>query len=221
MTMATLSDYLALLPSAHAAQPKFTAMIEAVVGPLADAGAAAGSLPAAFDLDAAVGAQLDAIGLWVGVSRRVSQPLSGVYFSLDVPALGFDHGVWKGPYDGAGGIVEIGDPAYRTLIRAKIGANRWDGTMTQLKALLDMVFDPGTHVIVQDNQDMTMTVGVAGAQPSALQLAILTNGYIPLKPVGVGSRYLITSQDGAPIFGFDMQNSYVSGFDAGALAVAI
>ena len=55
----------------------------------------------------------------------------------------------------------------------------------------------------------------AGAPPSALFLALLTGGYIPLKPEGVRiSYYVIPSQEG-PLFGFDVQNHYISGFDSG------
>lgn len=53
--------------------------------------------------------------------------------------------------------------------------------------------------------------------PSAVFLALLAGGYIPLKPEGVRVNYtVVTTVDGAPMFGFDMNNQFVAGFDAGA-----
>lgn len=53
--------------------------------------------------------------------------------------------------------------------------------------------------------------------PSAVFLALLAGGYIPLKPEGVRVNYtIVTSVEGAPIFGFDVQNDLIAGFDVGA-----
>ncbi|HEP6287958.1 TPA: DUF2612 domain-containing protein, partial [Burkholderia vietnamiensis] len=40
---------------------------------------------------------------------------------------------------------------------------------------------------------------------------------IPLKPEGVRVAYtIVTTVDGAPMFGFDMSNQFVAGFDSGS-----
>lgn len=214
--MADLPDYLALITTEHSGKPKYMAMLQGVLAPVVDALNASAELPAAFDLDQAIGAQLDVVGLWVGIGRHVSTPLVGVYFSLDTVGVGFDQGVWKGPFDPDSGVVELDDETYRILIRAKIGANHWDGTLGGSKAILDLVFNSGTHVFIQDNQDMSMTIGVSGEMPSAISLALLTGGYIPIKPEGVQvDYYIVTSVDG-PLFGFDVSNEYISGFDQGS-----
>lgn len=215
--MADISDYTGLITTEHSDKPKYMAMVEAVVQPMVDALNASQGLPADFDLDLAVGAQLDVVGLWVGISRNVNAPLSGVYFSLDVVGLGFDQGAWKGPFDPDTGIISLDDATYRTLIRAKIGANRWDGTLGQSKEILDLIFSGATNVFIEDRQDMSILLGISGEIPSAVFLALLTGGYIPIKPEGVQmSVYVVTSVSGAPIFGFDMNNEYVAGFDVGA-----
>lgn len=214
--MASLSDYLALITTEHSDKPKYMAMIQAVLAPVVDALNASQALPADFDLDQAIGTQLDIVGLWVGIGRRVNTPLVGVYFSLDTSGVGFDQGVWKGRFDPDSGVVELDDDTYRVLIRAKIGANHWDGTLGASKEILDLVFSGGTHVFIQDNQDMSMTIGVSGEIPSAISLALLTGGYIPIKPEGVRvDYYIVTSTDG-PLFGFDISNEYTSGFDQGS-----
>jgi len=214
--MAGVSKYVGLITSEHADKPKFSAMVAAVAQCFVDQQNSLASFVPAFDLDQAVGDQLDILGLWVGISRRVDTPLTGVYFSFDITGVGFDQGVWQGPFDPFTGVTLLDDDTYRILIRAKIGANHWDGTLGTSAAILNQIFDNGTNVFIQDNQDMTMTIGVSGVIPSAVLLALLKGGYIPLKPEGVlVSSYVVTSNDG-PIFGFDMENQYVSGFDVGA-----
>ena len=215
--MVDLTDYTGLITSEHNQRPKFMATVSALAQSMVDLQNVLGSLPGKFDLDAAEGDQLDSVGEWVGISRYVATPLTGVYFSFDTAGLGFDQGSWKGPCDPDSGITRLDDGTYRLVIRAKIGANHWDGTLGSSKAILDSIFSGGTFVFIQDNQDMSMTIGIAGTIPSAVFLALLAHGIIRLKPEGVRVNYMIvTSSDGAPIFGFDVENNLVSGFDVGA-----
>lgn len=215
--MAELTDYTGLITSEHNQRPKFMAVVAALAQPMVDLINVLGSMPAKFDLDVAVDAQLDDVGRWVGISRHVSVPLTDVYFSLDTDGLGFDQGVWKGPFDPDTGLTDLDNDTYRLVIRAKIGANHWDGTMESTVAILNSIFSGDTHVFIQDNQDMTMTIGVSGTPPSAVFLAaLLKGGYIPLKPEGVRVDLVIVSSEDGPLFGFDVQNELIAGFDAGA-----
>ncbi|WP_454734230.1 DUF2612 domain-containing protein [Cupriavidus pauculus] len=215
--MADISQYTDLITSEHNKRPKFMAVVETLAEPMVDLQIVLSAMPVKFDLDNAVGDQLDTIGLWVGISRDVPVPLTGVYFSLDIDGLGFDQGSWKGPFDPDAWLTRLDDDTYRLVIRAKIGANHWDGTLESSKAILDSIFGGGTFVFIQDNQDMSMTIGIAGVIPSAVFLAVLANGLIPLKPEGVRINIVIvTTVDGAPMFGFDMDNNLVAGFDVGA-----
>lgn len=215
--MADLTEYTALITSEHSDMPRFMATVSALVQPLVDQMNVLQGMPSRFDLDVAVGDQLDTIGVWVGVSRKIRTPLTGVYFSFDIAGLGFDQGTWKGPFDPDTGLTVLDDDTYRLVIRAKIGANHWDGTLEQSAAILNSVFDADTHVFIEDHQDMSMTIGIAGKVPPATFLALLSGGYIPLKPEGVRVNYtVVTTVDGSPLFGFDMSNQLVAGFDVGA-----
>ncbi|WP_281659630.1 DUF2612 domain-containing protein [Microvirgula aerodenitrificans] len=214
--MASVDDYTGLISGYHRGRPRFTAMVAAVSAAFVDQTNTAALMKEIFDLDKAVGDQLDAVGVRVGIYRRVNTPLAGVYFSFDVDGLGFDQGVWKGPFDPDSGVTILDDETYRLLIRAKIGANQWDGTVENSRRILELIFNGASHVYVQDNQDMTMTIGVSGQPPSALFMALLTGGYIPVKPEGVRVDYYIASSEDGPIFGFDMENEYVAGFDTGS-----
>lgn len=212
--MASSNDYTQLIPSENASKPKFTAMVAAVAGCFADTTNALQSIESGFDLDAAAGAQLDSIGLWVGASRYVSTPLAGIYFAFDTASLGWDQGAWMAPSDPAEGLQRLDDETYRTLIRAKISANHWDGTISSLAAILALIFtDPLTTTYVLDNQDMTMTVGMVGATPPAIKMALLTGGYLVPKPSGVHINYAGVSP--SAIFGFDASTSLIAGFDVG------
>jgi len=218
----TTDDYLDLITSWHRGKPKFSGTVQALVSPIVGAQSVLATVSPAFDLDTAVGAQLDIVGQWVGRTRFVSTPLVNLYFSFDDPLRGFDRGSWKGPYDDASGITRLDDETYRLLLRAKIAANHWDGTIPGAQAALSGLFpaSSGSLIYVEDRQDMSIVFGISGMIPPLVTLALFANGYIPLKPEGVRTYYLVTSLDEAPAFGFDVNNSYIGGFDVGAWAVA-
>lgn len=215
-------DYTTLITSEHKDKPKYKAMVSCVSGAFSDCSSSVSQIPSLFDLDAAIGDQLDVIGLWVGVSRKVSIPFA-VYFSFDTVNLGFDQGSIKGPFDPSDGLTSLDDETYRRLIRAKIGANSWDGSLPSLNAILNQVFaGSGSSVFAVDNQNMTMDIYVAGNRPSAVMVSLLKNGYLPIKPSGVHiNGYTISSVSGTPMFGFDVSNQYIAGFDQGAFGVSL
>ncbi|WP_043614311.1 DUF2612 domain-containing protein [Chromobacterium violaceum] len=217
--MEDVSKYTGLITSQHASAPRFMAMVQGVCQPFVDLQNLLASIPASYDLDHAIGSQLDAVGAWVGIGRQISAPLQHVYFSLDTPGIGFDQGSWKGPYDPDTGLTSLDDETYRLLIRAKIGANSWDGTLGSSAAILNSIFNGGTYVFIQDNGDMTITIGVSGISPSAVFKALLSGGYLPLKPATVRANYYFASVSGTPLFGFDVENQYISGFDTGSFGV--
>lgn len=220
--MAQASDYTALITTQHADKPKFMAMVAVVAQCFSDQINVMQSIPAAFDLDNAVGVQLDAVGLWAGIRRQVRTPLN-VYFSLDVDGLGFDVGVWQGPYDPDSGLTSLDDETYRLMLRAKIAANHWDGTLAGSAEVLQIIFpaESGTRIAVLDNQDMSIDILVSGAIPSIVFLSLLFGGYIPIKPEGVRiNEYFVTTEYGSPVFGFDVDNDYIGGLDHGAWATS-
>lgn len=217
--MNTPDYYASLVTSEHRDKPLFMAVVAALVQGLIDVAVSAEGMPADFDLDDAEGVQLDAVGEWVGLSRVLAVPLSGVYFSWDATALlGWDSGVWKGDFDPSTGLTSLPDDEYRRLLRAKIAANQWDGTMEGAQAIWNQVFAGQQTIIVQDNQDMTMTIGFVGAPLSAVQQALLTGGYFPLKPGGVRIRYYAIPVNTGPLFAWDANSPQLQGWDAGSWA---
>ena len=219
MMSGSVTPYLDLVTSEHADKPRFLSVLAVFLQPFADITATLEAIPAAFDLDLAIGAQLDVLGLWIGISRELTVPLTNVYFSFDTAGLGFDEGTWQGKYDPTTGLVSLPDDDYRTLLRAKIAANHWDGTIPDAYKFLETVFQ-GNTPFIQDNGDMSMFLGVVGSVPlTAVTTALLENGYLDVKPSGVRvSGYVTPSVLGDPIFGFDAENSTIGGFDSGCWA---
>ena len=203
--------YINLVTSEHRQKPKFIATIEATTNPYASLQVLLEAMPGKFDLASAAGEQLDVIGLWVGASREVVAPPLNLYVDIGYVDIGYFEN--DDPFEDT---VLLDDDTYRLLIKAKIGANHWDGTMGSTKAILQAVFGPESQVFIQDNQDMSMWVGVVGKPLPPIYEALLTQGHIPLKPEGVRIRFVLSSVEGKPVFGFDMENERIAGFDNGA-----
>ncbi len=213
--MSLVEDYLNLITSAYREKPNFTAMISADVGVQVQVQALLAQMIPLFDLDIAVGQQLDVIGIWVGVSRNIRIPIGGVYFTWDGDyTLGWDYGTWQ-PADAPTDVTVLPDDAYRTLIRAKIAANQWDGTTDGAYIIWDRVF-PTTTILIQDNQNMTYDLAVVGGVIDSLTLALITGGYIPLKPEGVRvAAYYVSVNDG-PVFAWDVESDLLAGWETGS-----
>lgn len=203
--------YINLVTSEHRDKPKFIATVLATTDPFAELQTQLESLPPRYDLATARGEQLDTIGLWVGAFREVVAPPKDYYVDPGYVEVGYF--VDDDPFEGT---ILLDDDTYRLLIKAKIGANHWDGSLGSTKAIFETVFGPNSQVFIQDNQDMSMRVGVVGAPLPPVFQALLTQGHIPLKPEGVRVAFVMSTVEGSPLFGFDMDNQLISGFDTGA-----
>lgn len=214
--MANLSDYTVLVPLQNSDQPNFLAVLAAFIQGFVDDINMLGTMSALYDLDSAVGEQLDVVGKWIGLSRNITVPIAGVFFSFDIVNVGFDQGLWIGQSPSQG-FVALDDDTYRQLLRIKIAANNWDGSLAGAQAVLAEVFPPssGTYFFIQDDFDMSMIVGVAGTPPNLLVQSLIRT--FTLRPAAVNiNAVLITSVSGDALFGFDNNNVYIQGFDQGA-----
>lgn len=216
--MITSDKYLELITSEHAERPMFRAAIEALTKGFVDNVNLCEAIPGLFNLDVAVATQLDAVGRWVGISRTLRVQLTGVYFEWDNADLGWGSGVWKGPFDPDAGLVELADDAYRKLIKAKIAANNWDGTILDALVIWNIAFDGEQTIILQDNQDMSMVVGFVGLPLSAVNAALLVSGYVPLKPSGVRISYYAVPVNEGPLFAWDGSSPELDGWGTGSWA---
>lgn len=130
---------------------KFLATVTFEVQPFVDQGSVAAGMPALFDLDFAVGEQLDMVGMWIGQSRFVTTPVPNIYFALDRAKVGLDQGYLQGPFDSPQGLSTLPDDLYRRLLYAKVVANRWDGTADMAEGILaTFLTDQRTIAFVDD-----------------------------------------------------------------------
>lgn len=221
-----MSKYTDLITNYHAGKPLFFQHVDLSTRPLTDVSNSLNSLITAFDIDTAVGVQLDILGEWIGRSRIVSVPISGIYFSFDTDGLGWDQGVWQGPFDPDSGYTALSDETYRVILKAKIAINNWDGTNDSLPQILDTALaGSGLRMQIVDNQDMTISIWVFPevdiSQVSLELIAAIKQGYLTVKAAGVwGGSIEIpaveTPSEGNRFFGFDMENDYIAGFDDGS-----
>lgn len=214
--MADLTKYQSLITSEHR-KPKMLAWVGALTQPFLDIQAQNAALPSLFDPDLAVGEQEDMVGLWVGASRALQVPLTNVFFSWGVPGQGWGQGIWLGPYDSGTTLYLLPDELFRTLIRAVIAKNHWDGSIPGAYAVLSIVFGPaGYTILIRDGQDMSMSYIIIGPPLSAVMRGLLVNGQLTLKPAGVRiAGYFTPSVPGQPIFGWGVQNSLIAGWGTG------
>lgn len=143
----------------------------------------------AFDLDQAVGPQLDALGALIGQSRTVGfQPSNSVSPILD-------------------------DATYRILLKARVARNHWDGRLTSLQGVWQSLFAGGA-IIIDDAMNMSATIIMTGAFTSIIQ-DLITHGYIVPRPQGVLYTYTFGT---LPLLGTDRNDAYIAGADTGHAA---
>ena len=211
-----MNDYSPLITSAHADKPRFVAVVEALTKPLVDIAAVAISLTDAFDLDLAIGAQLDAVGRWAGLSRNFTVPITSAFFSFNVVGLGWNEGSWKGAFVSTVGMTSLDDEAYRAAILARIAKNYWTGTNLEQRTILHAdLASFGVDLVPIDNFDMSMDLHVLGSPPP-VTMELIRRGYIIPKPCGVRLNIIVGPEvGGGGLFALD---DPVAGLDAGAFA---
>lgn len=174
-------NYLEILTSEHRDKPKFRATVSALLDPLQDVFKAAALIPAAYHIDHAVGSQLDAIGERIGADRTVSISNTEA--------------------------ITLSDTEYRIYIRSVIAANHWQGGIEDLQETWKYIF--GSHVIIQDNMDMSINVKLIGPKTSSI-LKLIKAGVIVPKPVSVGVNIEYVS--GGKLFGYGEENELITGY---------
>lgn len=178
--------YLALITSQYQNSPNFESMNQAEFQKYEDIAQCLISFQQAFDIDYAVGVQLDMLGFNAGVSRTVPfQPTGGISPVLD-------------------------DPTYRILIKATKAWYTWDGLIDSLYSIWQNLF-PGGNLTIIDNQNMTATISLSGAFTAIIQ-QLITNGLVVPKPETVEYSYTFAT---LPIFGADGNNAFIAGADLG------
>jgi len=151
--------YLGVITSEHNEQPNFVSWLTNVLNKVEDVY----SLNIDFDIDTAVGSQLDIIGEVLGRNRTLTFQ----------------------PTDGSSSILD--DKSYRTYLKGKVLQNQWDGTINGLAVILNTMY-PDYVITIVDNQDMTMTVTIIG-NVTVLEIDLIQYHYFMPKPAGVNVTF--------------------------------
>ena len=210
------NEYTELIAGAHVDSSRFREWLYVLTEPLRVARERLAAMQSDFDVDTAVGKQLDAIGVRVGVSRHLPMTLTGVYFALDdEDGIGLDLGVWKGRYDPTDGTATLGDETYRAVIRAKILTNAWNGETGTLPEFLSAVvgfFGVESKVLdLQDLQTMHVALHLTKGTTPPIVWELFSRRIIDVTAAGVSIA--IVNND--PWFGFDYETASVKGLDEG------
>ena len=221
-------DYLALVIPLHADKPNYMSLLDTNLEAARQFQISCGLLSVAFDLDTAIGKQLDHTGERVGISRDVPVPIPNVFFTFGDAARGFNRGFWQyGQAVTSYGIYSFDDETYRRILRAKVLANNSDGSLADTKAILQQFFlgtkavysvvasDEGSYG--QPTCDATMTIAFSGVLPSLVYMIILEQGLIPLVPAGTRLSVVGTTVSELPCFGFGVANEFIGGFGTAAV----
>lgn len=189
--MSNTTEYLDLVPSANRDKAKFIALLTALLSPVVDGKNVALDIINKYDLDQAVGKQLDVIGEWVGQSRTISDNIEFKFFGFDDtpnalpfgeegnPSIGGRFREQSEPFQNT---TTLQDPEYLFAIKAKIARNSTDGRIDSLIDALDFLLGDGV-AIVQDFGGMTIYYDAA-RELTFNEKALIRSGILP-KPAGV------------------------------------
>lgn len=168
-----IKDYYAnLLIIQYRNLPNARGTIESLVGESYADGISLDVLNA-FDLETAVGQQLDILGKYIGLSRQVK---------IFLPNQ----------------TTRLNDDDYRTLLKLKLITNNGRASTGEIKKSLYELF-PDT-IRVYDNRDMSYTYFVSDTLQD-LMTVIVSEELLPL-PMSVEYRLIFVSKDVTKFFGF-------------------
>lgn len=168
-----IKDYYAnLLIIQYRNLPNARGTIESLVGESYADGISLDVLNA-FDLETAVGQQLDILGKYIGLSRQVK---------IFLPNQ----------------TTRLNDDDYRTLLKLKLITNNGRASTGEIKKSLYELF-PDT-IRVYDNRDMSYTYFVSDTLQDLMTI-IVSEELLPL-PMSVEYRLIFVSKDVTKFFGF-------------------
>lgn len=183
-----LNFYLDLVTSEHSTKPKYMAWLLVLLTPFVDAIKINEDVKNAFDLNTAIGAQLDIIGKWLEQSRQVDFQ----------------------PTDGSSSVLN--DDYYRTVLKAKVVKNQWKGTISNFYSFWNVLFKgQPLQIYLVDNQDMDPVAIIWSSSVDQMMQDLIANNYIVPKPAGLGLT--VRRIDADTTFGFF--GTEFTGFDSG------
>lgn len=213
--MGTKVDYTKYITGAHRDKPKFVETVALTAGAINAVSETLLSLIDAHFIDTAVGKQLDTLGEWIGQSRYIKEPLDDVYFTWDKNIdTGWESGLIWDTYSPMSGITRLDDGSYRYLLKMFIAVNHWRGNINDAYDIWQATFGNDNFVIITDHQDMSIDIGFSGQLPAPVK-AMIRAGIQPFKPEGVRVNTYFVNGGNGPMFGWDIANDAINGWELG------
>ena len=182
MTTQNVNPFPSLVTS-YNQHPNFLATVQALTNGLWSFQELALLAPSLFNINTAVGQQLDVLGQWIGFNRTVN--ISKEWFSFDTTFEGFDQGQWYVFGDVPYIATPLSDPLYRCVLKAKILLNNFNGTKPQFLAILQQLFSTTSPTItVTETSPMNVKITITGTTNEMI-FFIVTENLIDLNPMGV------------------------------------
>lgn len=162
-----IDTYLDNITSQHRDKPKFIAWLSSHLNKIDDVYNVLKSMDDSFDIDNAIGAQLDTLGVIIGRNRTLSFQPSNNFSPV------------------------LTDDMYRLVLKTKVALNIWDGTIPSMYEIWNNIFgnDNDLSLQIKDNQDMSFNAYITG-YTDQIQQDLIQHGYIVPKPQGVKVNYI-------------------------------
>ncbi len=221
MSQEFINQYLDLLIIQYSDSPKAVAEITLKASEYSKIQEFYASFFDAFDLDEAVGDQLNILGKVVGIPRIVPFSTAKKFFGFDDNAnsLSFDQGTFFDKFTDIGySDTELSDIQMRRLIRAKAAKNTTSPYMVSderisIQDVINSAFNGAAYVV--DNYNMFLTLYIDGLEILDDLILIRNLDLLP-SPQGVGYKFVISYSTEAT-FGFS-DNSNSKTFGQGVFA---
>ncbi len=202
-----------------AGNPVFAAFLAAVAGELAELDTMFSDLRDKRWIDTGEGVQLDGIGELVDQSRQITDAVQIPFFGFEGQpnAQGFEVGRFRDSWEGWLTSVNLDDPEYRMVLRAKIRKDTSPGTTEDTISSLRFIFD-AEKVIIHDRGNAKFSAAI-GRRLEANEITVARALDLFVRAGGVG--ILEASHfDAENYFGFYGQPD-AKGFEVGTFADAI
>ena len=227
MSTEYINEYLDLLLFQYQQKPRATAEIELLAGKGEEVFSLLSELRQAYDVDSAVGTQLDVLGRIVGLSRLIPYAVSKIRFGFQENdnARGFDDkfsndrqsAPFLNRFEPINTDYELDDESYRIFLRMKIAKNTGSAyivtdDLISLQDATELAFGRGSHV--EDKQDMTLNFWIPYRTGEQRAKIAVQERLFPV-PQGVGLKFLFFGTSGET-FGFKENPnalSFASKFD--------
>lgn len=200
-------------------KPVFEAFLTAIGGELNELEQMFTDLRDKRWIDTAEGAQLDGIGEIVNQNRQVPDAVTIPFFGFDGQpnALGFEEGRFRDSWEGWLTSVNLNDPEYRIVLRAKIRKDTSPATAEDTISSLRFIFS-ADRVVIRDAGNAKFNAAI-GRRLNENEQSVARALDLFVRAGGVGLLQA-SHFDAANYFGFYGQKD-AKGFEVGTFADAI